>query len=455
MSRRYEMDMCHGPLFKKLIVFALPLMLSGILQLLFNAADIIVVGRFSGSEALAAVGSTSSLINLLVNLFIGISIGGNVLMARYIGAQDYKNARETLHTAVCISLYGGILMIFVGVLLARPLLEMMGTPADVINLSVLYMRIYFIGMPAFILYDFGAAMLRAVGDTKRPLYFLTIAGCVNVIFNLFFVIVLHMGVAGVALATIIAQGISAVLIILCLVRSEGVLQLSRSEIKLHKDKVKQMLRIGLPAGLQGIIFSISNVLIQSSINSFGSLVMAGNTAASNIEGFVYTSMNAIYQTSLSFTSQNMGARQYKRVDRILFECVGIVSVVGLVLGLGAFLLGHPLLSIYTSSEEVISYGIVRLGVVSASYFLCGIMDTLVGSLRGIGYSLMPMFVSLTGACLFRIIWIYTVFQVFHTQFSLYISYPISWILTLLAHLICYVIVRKRAFRKREMQVQNA
>ena len=444
MSRRYEMDMCHGPLFKKLIVFALPLMLSGILQLLFNAADIIVVGRFSGSEALAAVGSTSSLINLLVNLFIGISIGGNVLMARYIGAQDYKNARETLHTAVCISLYGGILMIFVGVLLARPLLEMMGTPADVINLSVLYMRI-----------DFGAAMLRAVGDTKRPLYFLTIAGCVNVIFNLFFVIVLHMGVAGVALATIIAQGISAVLIILCLVRSEGVLQLSRSEIKLHKDKVKQMLRIGLPAGLQGIIFSISNVLIQSSINSFGSLVMAGNTAASNIEGFVYTSMNAIYQTSLSFTSQNMGARQYKRVDRILFECVGIVSVVGLVLGLGAFLLGHPLLSIYTSSEEVISYGIARLGVVSASYFLCGIMDTLVGSLRGIGYSLMPMFVSLTGACLFRIIWIYTVFQVFHTQFSLYISYPISWILTLLAHLICYVIVRKRAFRKREMQVQNA
>lgn len=455
MSRKYEMDMCHGPLFKKLIVFALPLMLSGILQLLFNAADIIVVGRFSGSEALAAVGSTSSLINLLVNLFIGISIGGNVLMARYIGAQDYKNARETLHTAVCISLYGGILMIFVGILLARPLLEMMGTPADVINLSVLYMRIYFVGMPAFILYDFGAAMLRAVGDTKRPLYFLTIAGCVNVVFNLFFVIVLHMGVAGVALATIIAQGISAILIILCLVRSEGVLQLSRSEIKLHKDKVKQMLRIGLPAGLQGIIFSISNVLIQSSINSFGSLVMAGNTAASNIEGFVYTSMNAIYQTSLSFTSQNMGARQYKRVDTILFECVGIVSIVGLVLGLGAFLLGHPLLSIYTSSEEVISYGIARLSVVSASYFLCGIMDTLVGSLRGIGYSLMPMFVSLTGACLFRIIWIYTVFQVFHTQFSLYISYPISWILTLCAHLICYLVVRKRAFRKREIQVQNA
>lgn len=448
MSRRYEMDMCHGPLFKKLIVFALPLMLSGILQLLFNAADIIVVGRFSGSEALAAVGSTSSLINLLVNLFIGISIGGNVLMARYIGAQDYKNARETLHTAVCISLYGGILMIFVGVLLARPLLEMMGTPADVINLSVLYMRIYFIGMPAFILYDFGAAMLRAVGDTKRPLYFLTIAGCVNVIFNLFFVIVLHMGVAGVALATIIAQAISAGLILLSLEKSEGVLHLRLKELSFHKDKLFGMLRVGLPAGLQGVIFNISNVLIQSSINSFGSVVMAGNTAASNIEGFVYTSMNAVYQTSLSFTSQNYGAKQYHRIDKILLQCLGIVTFVGLFMGIGAFLLGHPLLSIYSSSEEVIQYGIARLSVVSASYFLCGIMDVFVGSLRGIGYSIMPMLVSLAGACLFRIIWIFTIFQVEHTQFSLYVSYPISWMLTISAHLICYLLVRKKAFAKK-------
>ena len=424
LRRSYEIDMCHGPLFSRLIVFAIPLILSGILQLLFNAADIIVVGRFTGSHALAAVGSTSSLINLLVNLFIGVSVGANVLLGRYYGAQDYKNASETVHTAMVTAIVGGVIMIIAGVLLARPLLEMMGTPQDVLSLSVLYMRIYFIGMPAFMVYNFGAALLRALGDTKRPLYFLTVAGVVNVIFNLFFVIVLHMGVAGVALATIIAQAISAGLILLSLEKSEGVLHLRLKELSFHKDKLFGMLRVGLPAGLQGVIFNISNVLIQSSINSFGSVVMAGNTAASNIEGFVYTSMNAVYQTSLSFTSQN------------------------LFMGIGAFLLGHPLLSIYSSSEEVIQYGIARLSVVSASYFLCGIMDVFVGSLRGIGYSIMPMLVSLAGACLFRIIWIFTIFQVEHTQFSLYVSYPISWMLTISAHLICYLLVRKKAFAKK-------
>ena len=447
LRRSYEIDMCHGPLFSRLIVFAIPLILSGILQLLFNAADIIVVGRFTGSHALAAVGSTSSLINLLVNLFIGVSVGANVLLGRYYGAQDYKNASETVHTAMVTAIVGGVIMIIAGVLLARPLLEMMGTPQDVLSLSVLYMRIYFIGMPAFMVYNFGAALLRALGDTKRPLYFLTVAGVVNVIFNLFFVIVLHMGVAGVALATIIAQAISAGLILLSLEKSEGVLHLRLKELSFHKDKLFGMLRVGLPAGLQGVIFNISNVLIQSSINSFGSVVMAGNTAASNIEGFVYTSMNAVYQTSLSFTSQNYGAKQYHRIDKILLQCLGIVTCVGLFMGIGAFLLGHPLLSIYSSSEEVIQYGIARLSVVSASYFLCGIMDVFVGSLRGIGYSIMPMLVSLAGACLFRIIWIFTIFQVEHTQFSLYVSYPISWMLTISAHFICYLLVRKKAFAK--------
>lgn len=447
LRRSYEIDMCHGPLFSRLIVFAIPLILSGILQLLFNAADIIVVGRFTGSHALAAVGSTSSLINLLVNLFIGVSVGANVLLGRYYGAQDYKNASETVHTAMVTAIVGGVIMIIAGVLLARPLLEMMGTPQDVLSLSVLYMRIYFIGMPAFMVYNFGAALLRALGDTKRPLYFLTVAGVVNVIFNLFFVIVLHMGVAGVALATIIAQAISAGLILLSLEKSEGVLHLRLKELSFHKDKLFGMLRVGLPAGLQGVIFNISNVLIQSSINSFGSVVMAGNTAASNIEGFVYTSMNAVYQTSLSFTSQNYGAKQYHRIDKILLQCLGIVTFVGLFMGIGAFLLGHPLLSIYSSSEEVIQYGIARLSVVSASYFLCGIMDVFVGSLRGIGYSIMPMLVSLAGACLFRIIWIFTIFQVEYTQFSLYVSYPISWMLTISAHFICYLLVRKKAFAK--------
>ena len=439
--------MCHGPLFSKIIMFAIPLIISGVLQLLFNAADIVVVGRFTGSHALAAVGSTSSLINLLVNLFIGVSVGANVLLGKFCGAQDYKNASETVHTAIYIAIWGGVIMIFAGLILARPLLELMGTPMDVIDLSVLYMRIYFIGMPAFMIYNFGAAILRAVGDTKRPLYFLTVAGVVNVLFNLLFVIVFKMGVAGVALATIISETISAGLIILSLMQSDGILRLHLKEMKFHKDKVVGMLKIGLPAGLQGMIFNISNILIQSSVNSFGSVVMAGNTAASNIEGFVYTSMNAIYQTSLSFTSQNMGAKQYHRIDKILLQCLGVVTAVGLVLGVGAFLCGHTLLGIYSSSEDVITHGISRLSVVSASYFLCGIMDVMVGSLRGMGYSIMPMLVSLTGACLFRVIWIFTIFQMEHTLFSLYISYPISWILTFSAHVICYLVVRRKALLK--------
>lgn len=336
MKRTYEMDMCSGPILSKILAFALPLMLSGILQLLFNAADIVVVGRFAGSEALAAVGSTSSLINLIINMFIGLSIGANVVAARSYGARDAEAVSETVHTAVFSALVGGVILIFAGILLARPMLTLMGTPDDVIDQSALYMQIYFIGMPAFMLYNFGAAILRAIGDTKRPLYFLTLAGVVNVVFNLIFVIVFKMGVAGVALATIISQIISAALITLCLIKTEGPCHLDIKQLKFHKKSLMEMLRIGLPAGLQGTIFNISNVLIQSSVNSFGSLVMAGNTAASNIEGFVYTAMNAVYQTSLSFTSQNMGAKEFKRVDKVLVQCLLVVAVVGIVLGNGCF-----------------------------------------------------------------------------------------------------------------------
>ncbi len=450
-NKSYEMDMCSGPLLKKILVYALPLVLSGVLQLLFNAADIIVVGRFTGSSALAAVGSTGSLINLLVNLFIGLSIGTNVLVARYYGAKDAKAVEETVHTSVLTAGVGGILLIFVGFFAARPLLELMGTPEDVIDQAVLYMRIYFVGMPAFMLYNFGAAVLRAIGDTRRPLYFLLIAGVINVIFNLIFVIVFHMGVAGVAIATVISQVISAVLVILCLLRTQGMCRLEVSKLHINKHKLVSMLRIGLPAGLQGIVFSISNVLIQSSINSFGSQVMAGNTAASNIEGFVYTAMNAIYQTSLSFTSQNLGAGQYKRIDRILGRCLMVVAIIGLVLGNGAYLLGTQLLGIYSTEAEVISYGLVRLSIVSSTYFLCGLMDVMVGSIRGLGYSVLPMLVSLTGACAFRVLWIFTVFSWERTLICLYISYPVSWLLTASAHFICYLVVRRRVFPKEVLE----
>ena len=441
--RSYQVDMCNGPIFKKLIIFAIPLILSGCLQLLFNAADIIVVGRFTGSEALAAVGSTSALINLLVNLFIGISVGANVVLGKYIGARDDENASKTVHTAIFISIVGGIFMIFIGFFFSKPLLELMATPEDVIDLSSLYMRIYFVGMPFFMLYNFGAAILRSIGDTKRPLYFLLISGIINVVFNLFFVIVFHMGVAGVALATMISEGISAVLILLCLKHMDGPLHFELKDMRFHKELALKMLEVGLPAGLQGIIFSISNVLIQSSVNSFGSVVMAGNTAASNIEGFVYTSMNAVYQTSLSFTSQNFGAKKFDRIDKILLECLGIVTVVGLVIGQGAYFFGQQLLSIYTNDKHVIAFGIERLSVISATYCLCGMMDTLVGSLRGVGYSILPMLMSLTGVCVFRVVWIFTVFKALHTQFSLYVSYPISWVITIFAHTICFLVVRKR------------
>lgn len=446
MSSKYTMDMCNGPLLKKIILFAIPLMLSGVLQLLFNAADVIVVGRFTGNEALAAVGSTSSLINLLINLFVGVSVGANVLLGKHIGARDEENASKTVHTAVTFALVVGIAMIFVGIFLSRPLLELMGTPEDVINLSVLYMRIYFVGMPAFMFYNFGAALLRAVGDTKRPLYFLTLAGIINVIFNLIFVIVFHMGVAGVALATIISEGISAFLVFLCLKGADGVLHLDHRSLSFHKDVAIQMMKIGLPAGLQGCIFSVSNVLIQSSVNSFGSIAMAGNTASANLEGFVYNAMNSLYQTSLSFTSQNMGAKKYKRVDKILIECLVIVMIVGIVMGGGAYLIGTSLLSIYSSDPQVISYGLLRMSLICVPYFLCGLMDVFVGSLRGMGYSVMPMLVSLTGACLFRIVWIFTIFATNRSLFVLYFSYPVSWALTATAHLICYMIVRKKVFK---------
>lgn len=441
------MDMCNGPLFSKIVVFAFPLMCSGVLQLLFNAADIIVVGRYTGSTALAAVGSTTSLINLLVNLFIGLSVGANVVIARSYGAGDTAAVHKGVHTAILLAGVSGFVMIFVGIALSRPMLEWMGTPADVIDQATVYLRIYFVGMPAVLLYNFGAAILRAVGDTRRPLYFLTIAGIVNVVLNLVFVIRFSMGVAGVALATIISQTISALMILYCLMHTTGACCLMISELRIHKEQLADILRIGLPAGLQSVIFNISNVMIQSSVNSFGSAVVAGNTAASNIEGFVYTSMNAVYQTAMSFISQNMGACNFKRVDRILLECLGLVSAVGIVLGSGAYLLGRQLLGIYTPDMEVITYGLYRLSVVSTTYFLCGVMDVLAGSIRGLGYSVLPMLVSLTGACLLRIVWLMTLFQWNRTQLCLYISYPVSWALTAGAHLVCYFAVRRKAFEK--------
>ena len=436
MNKTYEMDMCNGPVLKKILIFSIPLMLSGVLQLLFNAADIIVVGRFAGSQSLAAVGSTTALINLLINIFIGLSVGANVVVARAYGGRRDKDVSEAVHTAIAVSIVSGVILIVMGFVFSRLMLELMGTPDDVIDKAVLYMRIYFAGMPVVMLYNFGSAILRAVGDTRRPLYFLSIAGAVNIVLNLFFVIVMHMDVAGVALATVISQCISSGLVLRCLAKSEGGLKLELSKIKIHRKKMFQIFKIGLPAGMQGAIFSVSNVLIQSSVNSFGSIAMAGNAASANIEGFVYNAMNAVYQTNLSFTSQNIGGKKYTRVNKILFTCLGTVTVVGMILGFGAYAIGDELLLIYSTDPEVIRFGMLRMSIIATTYFTCGWMDTMVGSLRGMGYSVLPMIVSLTGACGLRILWIFTIFAQQRTLTSLYISYPVSWVITAGVHMLC-------------------
>lgn len=441
----YEIDMTSGPMLPGIFRFAIPLALSGMLQLAFNAADVIVVGKFAGSTALAAVGSTGALINLIINLFVGLSTGVNVLVANYRGAGRLEDVRKTVHTAMSVAFVGGILLVFIGIILARPMLELMDSPDTVIGQATLYMQIYFVGMPAFMVYNFGASVLRAVGDTKRPLIFLSIAGVINVVLNMIFVIFFHMGVAGVAIATVTSQVVSAVLIVRCMILSDGIYKLDLHNLRIDSRKFTRMLRIGLPAGLQGSLFSISNVLIQSSVNSFGDLVMAGNAAAGNLEGFVYTAMNALYQANLSYTSQNYGALKYKRIDRSLLLCLGVVTLIGGLLGNIVYLLGPHLLSLYDSDPAVIQYGMNRLAVIATTYFLCGIMEVASGSIRGLGYAIIPMVVSLSGACIMRIVWIYTVFAMVPTQFVLYLSYPISWVLTFAAHLVTYFIVRKKRF----------
>ena len=444
----YQIDMIHGPLAGKLLVFAIPLMLSSILQLLFNAADVIVVGRWSESQSLAAVGSNTSLINLMVNLFVGFSVGTNVVVARDLGAGREEDVRDSVHTSIALSLVSGVVLMGLGLLLSRQMLELMGSPEDVIDLAAVYLRIYFCGMPGNMLYNFGAAILRAQGDTKRPLYFLTAAGIINVILNLVFVIVFHMDVAGVALATIISQYVSAILVLLTLMRDKGPLRVDLRALRLDMKVVRRILQVGLPAGFQGMVFSISNVVIQSSINSFGSTVVAGSAASSNIEGFVYAGMNAFYQTALTFTSQNYGACECKRVDRIMGLCLLYSGLIGLVLGNLAYLFGYPLGSIYApGQEEVIAQAVDRLSICCTTYFLCGLMDTQVGVLRGIGYSVVPMIVSLVGSCALRLLWVATIFQLNRTPEMLYLSYPVSWAITAATHFVFFLFIRKRAYAK--------
>lgn len=442
MSKTYAIDMCEGSILPKMLRFAIPLMCSSILQLLFNAADVIVVGKFCGDNSMAAVGSTTPIINLMTNLFMGLSIGANVLVAKYYGAREEKKVHEAVHTAVALSILSGLVLTVIGILFTKQILIWMNTPEDVFPLASKYLKIYFLGIVSVMLYNFCNSILRAVGDTKRPLYYLLFAGVINVLLNLFFVIVCELDVAGVALATIISQCVSAFLIVRCLCREQAMYQLFLGKIKFYGHALKRILHIGIPSGIYGTVFSLSNVVIQSSVNSFGATIMAGNAAAMNIEGFVYMAMNAFHQTAISFVSQNYGAGKIKRIWKISLLSQACVIVTGLVLGQLTVLLGSQLVGIYSSEKLVIEAGIVRLKYICGPYFLCGMMDVMVGILRGLGRSVIPTIVSMIGACGLRLVWIFTIFaeEKYHSTRMLYLSYPLSWGITTLVHVICFLIV---------------
>lgn len=445
MTKKNQIDMTEGSILLKLLQFSVPLIFSSILQLLFNAADVVVVGRFAGDNALAAVGSTGSLVNLLVNLFMGLSVGTNVVAGHYFGEKNQEQVQNTVHTSILIAFLSGIALTVIGVTLAKPILVLMQSPSEVLDLAALYLRIYFGGITASMIYNFGSALLRAKGDTKRPLYILMIAGIINVILNLIFVIYFRMSVAGVGLATIISQLFSAIVVVILLMKDDDEFHLDIRKIKIYPHILSKIVKIGVPAGFQGIMFSFSNVIIQSSINSFGPVVIAGNSAASSLEGFVYISMNSLSQGCLTFCSQNMGAKKKDRIIKLLPYSQVSVLAIWAVECIIMMIFKRQLLSLYSPNADVIEAGVQRLNIIICTYFLCGIMDCMANTIRGCGYSLVPAIITIFGACVLRIIWLLTAFQipVLHTTTTIFLSYPISWIVTYLAQVVCFVVI----FRK--------
>ena len=449
--KQKSQSMLKGPLFSSILFYTIPIILTSVLQLLFNAADLVVVGRYCGSVSVAAVGATSAITNLIVNLFVGLSVGAGVTVAHALGGNDREAVYRTVHTALPAALLSGIVLTVIGVCFSGSFLTLMGTPKTVLPLSTVYMQIYFAGITFTMLYNFCASILRAAGDTKSPLIFLSIAGVINVVLNVIFVRYFNMNVAGVALATVISQGISAVLVVIALMRRTDACRLRLSQLRFYKPQLVKIIQIGLPAGIQSSLFAISNVIIQSSVNSFGDILMSGNAAANNIEGFIYATVNSFHQTAVNFIGQNTGAGQFKRVYRTLWICLRCVFAIGLAAGGAAYYFGPELLSIYiTDSAEAISYGMLRLQIMCMTYFLCGMMDVSTGALRGMGSSVTPMIISILGVCGIRIGWIYTVFRLpaFHTPQWLYISYPVSWLITFLCQLTVFLVVYFRHTRSR-------
>lgn len=443
MNKRGILDMTTGPFFKKILIFAFPLMLTGVLQLVYNAADIMVVGRFAGSASLAAVGSTSSLVNLIINLFIGLSTGAGVMTAKHIGANLSERMHKCVHTAMALSIISGIAVGIFGFFFSEFFLKLMGTPDDVLSLATKYLKIYFLGAPGSLIYNFGASIVRATGDTKRPLYILASTGLVNVILNLVLVIVFHLDVAGVAIATIVAQYISAILIVARLLHLPNDCRLYLKKTRIYIQELKDIARIGIPAGLQNSLFSFSNVLIQSTINTFGSVAMAGNTAAQNADAIIYTCTNAVAQTAMTFTSQNMGAKKHENLRKIFLICLGTAFAISVALGSLGLIFPHQIIGIFTTEADVIEIGVHRLYILMTTYFLCSLMDVAGCQIRGMGKSLEPMIITLLGACGIRILWLYTGFPLKKELWNLYLSYPISWGITFIALTICYFVFEKK------------
>ena len=447
--KKNEMNMIEGNFFKKIFIFALPLMFSGVLQLFYNAADLIVCGRFGTPHAVGAISATNSLINLIIQLFLGMSVGTNVMMARCYGSYNKEKGQRVAHTSMLFGMIFGVVVGVFGAIFSRFFLVWMATPSELIDLSTEYLEIYFLGLPFSMIYNFGAALLRATGDSRRPFYFLMLAGLINVLMNLLFVIVFKLDVVGVALATIISQGISAILVVICLCRNKGFLTFSLRELKIHKEEALEIVKIGLPAGLQGTIFSLSNVLIQSSINDLGANVVDGNGAAVSLEGFVYTCMNSVAQANVAFISANYGAKKVENIKKCILSSMGLVLLLNLVVG-GVIMIFHKqLIEIYVQNEEAIEAATQRLKIFVFTYFLCGLMDVMAQSIRGVGYSTSPAIISLIGSCLLRIVYIYTIFKIpqYHNLVSLSFSYPISWLITLAAHITFFLSIRKRAYKK--------
>lgn len=438
--------MLEGPLLAGVITYTIPIILTSVLQLLFNAADLVVVGRFCGSVSVGAVGATGPLTSLMVNLFVGLSVGAGVTVAHGIGSRDEQQISDAVHTAVPLSLAGGAILTVVGVTLSEPMLVLMNTPENTLPLSVLYMKIYFCGITFTVVYNFCAAILRAAGDTRGPLVFLTIAGIVNVVLNVIFVMVFHMNVAGVALATTISQGIAAVLVVRALMRRTDACRLQLRHMRFHRQQIRKIIRIGLPAGIQSSLFAISNVTIQSSVNSFGDVVVSGNAAAANLESFIYVSLNSFHQTAVNYVGQNVGARQYRRANNTVWICQCCVLVLGISMSALLLTFGEPLLRIYISdSPEAIAYGMIRFVWASLPYFILGLMDVSTGALRGYGQSLGPMLISVLGICGIRVLWVFTIFRIpaFHSIQWLYLSYPVSWTVTLIAQMILFFRIRNK------------